>query len=312
MALGHDEEIGGWQGAKHIAEFIHQRLGPRCFEFMWDEGLFVIDRIVPGHRGPVAMICVAEKGSVTLELSVEGTPGHSSAPEFESAVGILANAVSKLERQPLPATLDGPANNMFTALRPGFTFGMKLLVSNLWLFGPLLRRVLAAKHKTSTLVRTTTALTVFQAGSKHNVVPGSAKAIVQHRVHPKDTLDDVQAYDTAVVNDRRVQVKRVGSVPVSPVSSHTHPAFRSLEEVIGLVYPQAAAAPSLFVANSDSRHYWDLARQIYRFNPILLDRDETTRFHGIDERISVRNFAQVVLFCRTFVEVTDTRDAPRN
>ena len=101
LALGHDEEIGGWQGAKNISAWLEKRLGRNAFEFMWDEGLFVIDRIVPGHRGPVAMICVAEKGSVTFELSVEDTPGHSSAPPPETAVGILASAVSKLERQPL-------------------------------------------------------------------------------------------------------------------------------------------------------------------------------------------------------------------
>ena len=199
LALGHDEEVGGHAGAKNIAAWLEQRVGKDAFEFMWDEGLFVIDRVVPMHRGPVAMICVAEKGSLTLDLTVEATPGHSSTPPHETAIGILASAVSKLEKRPLRSVVAGAATNMFTHLVPGFPFPMRLLLSNMWLFGGLLRRVLAAKHKTATLVRTTTALTVFHAGSADNVVPGSAKAVVQHRVHPNDTLDEVEAYDRAVI-----------------------------------------------------------------------------------------------------------------
>lgn len=57
--------------------------------------------------------------------------------------------------------------------------------------------------------------------------------------------------------------------------------------------------------------YWDLAPQIYRFNPISLDVEDTKRFHGIDERIGVTNYAEGVLFMRTFVKATDSRACPR-
>ena len=60
---------------------------------------------------------------------------------------------------------------------------MKIVMSNLWLFGGLVQRILAAKHKTATLVRTTSALTVFRAGLKANVIPAIATAIVNHRAH---------------------------------------------------------------------------------------------------------------------------------
>lgn len=116
-----------------------------------------------------------------------------------------------------------------------------------------MKRILAAKHRTATLVRTTTALTVFHSGDKHNVVPGVAKAIVNHRVHPHDSLEAVRSYDEAVIGDKRVEVKRVNSIPASPVSSATHPAFKTLARTVNAVYPQAGVAPSMFVANSDSR-----------------------------------------------------------
>lgn len=61
-----------------------------------------------------------------------------------------------------------------------------------------------------------------------------------------------------------------------------------------------SVAPGLFVAASDSKHFWGLAKQIYRFNPITLHASETGMFHGDDERIGVDNYAQCVAFFRTF------------
>jgi carboxypeptidase PM20D1 len=60
---------------------------------MLDEGLFIIDGLIPGHKKPIAMVCVAEKGYATFKLSVSVDPGHSSAPPKETAIGILAKAV---------------------------------------------------------------------------------------------------------------------------------------------------------------------------------------------------------------------------
>ncbi len=66
------------------------------------------------------------------------------------------------------------------------------------------------------------------------------------------------------------------------------------------IFPGVAVAPSLFVAASDSKHFWGLAKQIYRFSPATLHVSETQMFHGNDERISLLNYAQSVAFFRTF------------
>ena len=50
------------------------------------------------------------------------------------------------------------------------------------------------------------------------------------------------------------------------------------------------------VANTDTKHYQDLCDAIYRFQPILLTKDDLSRFHGIDERITVKNYAQVHIY----------------
>ena len=297
LCFGHDEEIGGGEGAKRIAEHLARR--GVTFEFMLDEGLFVIDGVVPGHARPVAMVCVGEKGFLTARLTVECEPGHASAPPAEGAIGILARALSRLEKRPMPSHFDA-ARAMLSALGGGFRWPLQLLMANLWLFAPLLRLVFASKPKTATLVRTTTALTVLRAGNKANVLPACASAVVNHRIHPRDTVASTLAHDRRVIADDRVKIEVLQSTEPAPVSSTAHPAFETLRQTVFAIFPHASVAPGLFVAASDSKHFWGLARQIYRFNPVTLHASETSMFHGNDEKIGVENYAELCAFFRAF------------
>ena len=205
--------------------------------------------------------------------------------------------------------------NLLNSTAPGFGWPMRILMSNLWLFAPIVKRVLTAKHKTAAIVRTTTALTVFKAGTKVNVIPKTASCTVNHRVHPGDSIAKVIDYDKKIINDHRVRLERIsgtGEIEPSKVSDHRAPAFGDLKDMVRAVYPEAAVAPSMFLANSDSKHFWDVAPQIFRFNPIKLHITEVKRFHGVDECIRVDGFAKVVLCCKRFFQSTDQRVVPRS
>jgi carboxypeptidase PM20D1 len=149
-------------------------------------------------------------------------------------------------------------------------------------------------------VRTTTALTVFRAGAKENVLPCEATALVNHRIHPADSVDSVLARDRAVVNDARVRIEPTSWTEPSPVSSVGHAAYTHLAACVREIFPGAAVAPGLFVAASDSKHFWGLTDQIFRFSPVTLRNDELDMFHGTNERIGVRNYAKLVAFFRAF------------
>lgn len=73
LAFGHDEEVGGRQGAGEIAKYLENQ-GVQ-FEFVLDEGGVIGKGLVPGVAQPVALIGTAEKGYLTLELSAEGPGG---------------------------------------------------------------------------------------------------------------------------------------------------------------------------------------------------------------------------------------------
>jgi len=310
FAFGHDEERSGTQGAANIAKWFAENVGPRdIFEFMMDEGLFIIDGAVPGHKKPVAFVCVAEKGYLSLKLTVEKEPGHSAAPPAETAIGILAGAVKRIEDSPHEAHFDGPAHDLFGSIRSGFGGAFRFIFSNLWLFEPLLRRLLASKPPTASMVRTTTALTIFKAGMKDNVIPASASAIVNHRIHPRDTIDKVIAWDKKVIADDRVKVEVLGHcIEPAPMSSPSHPAFGVIRDSIHRVFKGACSvAPGLFVAASDSKYYWNLTPQIFRFNPICLRSDEVNMFHGFNERIAIDNYCELVYFCTEVIRGNDKR-----
>src|SRR5262249_2299499 len=138
VAFGHDEEVGGDQGAAAITERLAQR-GVRAW-FSLDEGLAIA---APGASAltsvPLALIGVAEKGFLTLRLTVHAAGGHSSTPPPSTAIGRLARALVRLEQHPLPARSEGVVDDMLRAVAP-HTSGLRRLVLA-WpgLFGPLIR-----------------------------------------------------------------------------------------------------------------------------------------------------------------------------
>lgn len=95
LAYGHDEEVGGAGGAREIAARLKSR--GVTLEMVLDEGGVISDGILPGISGPVALVGIAEKGFVTIELSASGPGGHASLPPRQTAVGILNAAVARLE-----------------------------------------------------------------------------------------------------------------------------------------------------------------------------------------------------------------------
>ncbi|MDP2602912.1 MAG: M20/M25/M40 family metallo-hydrolase, partial [Deltaproteobacteria bacterium] len=161
LAFGHDEEIGGHNGAARIAELLRAR--GVDLEYVLDEGMNIVDGIIPGIAAPAALIGIAEKGYLSLELSVETVGGHSSIPPAGTAIGIISRALHRLEAAPFPARIEGPTRQMLEFLGPEMAWPQRLALANLWIFDPLVRKQLAASPLTNAIMRTTLAPTLFNA-----------------------------------------------------------------------------------------------------------------------------------------------------
>jgi len=297
LAFGQDEEIGGLEGAEKIAQTLKAR-GVQL-EFVEDEGGFVSKGMVPGVSAPVAMIGTSEKGYLSLEMSVETAGGHSSVPPPESSIGILAAAVRKIEKHPMPGHVQGPVGEFLEYAADGASFPMKLVFRNLWLFGPVVQKILESSPDSNATLRTTAAATIFRAGTKDNVMPSRATAVVNFRLLPGDTVASVTEYVRDVVKDPRVKLQPLPGEPPaepSPRSDASAPEFKLMQKTLAQVYPDAIVAPFVFVGATDSKHYAGLTQNIYRFAPMALESEDVARIHGTNERIGVENYARMIRF----------------
>ncbi len=300
LAFGHDEEVDGFEGAGALAQLLRNRSATPWM--VLDEGGAVTHGTIPGVRPPVALVGIAEKGYVSVALSAAGQGGHSSMPPEQTAVGIVADAVRKLEAAPMPARLAGATRNMIDTLSPHMGFGSRLVLANLWAFEGLATLALAAQPTANATVRTTTAVTMIEGGTKDNVLPARARAVVNYRILPGDTVDEVLDHVHEVVDDGRVTVEpvRPGRDP-SPESSVDSDAYAVLSTTIRQVFPGALVAPYLVVGGTDARYYRSLCESTYRFVPIAFADGDRERIHGSNERVSVEGYRKMVRFYGTLI-----------
>ncbi len=295
FAFGHDEEVGGDNGALRIAEELAAR-GVRA-EFVLDEGGSLIRDFLPGLSGPVACVGIAEKGSVAVRLEVRAEGGHSSSPPPHSTIGLLARALTRIEERPMPAKLVAPMQALLEWLAPELSWSYRLVLANLWLSKPLLLRLMQGHAATNAAVRTTAAVTMAGGGVKENVLPSSAWAVVNYRILPGDTIEQVLEHVRKVVDDPAVQVEALPrGREASAVSSPMHPSFQQLAALIRAVFPDSVVAPYLTIGGTDVRHYQRISDQLYRLTPIVVERSDLARLHGTDERVSVENYLRAIEF----------------
>ncbi|KAL7864693.1 hypothetical protein AOLI_G00161130 [Acnodon oligacanthus] len=352
IGLGHDEEVSGFNGAVNIVKVLKSR-GVKL-QYVLDEGLAVLDGIINGLKGPAALIGVSEKGSATVKLSVSMKPGHSSMPPRESCIGILGAAVARLEEYPMPRLFGyGPERAIFEHLAHKFGLPLRFIMSNLWLFTPLLSRVMERRPDMNAFVRTTTAVTMFNSGVKTNVLPSHAEAFVNLRIHSAQTLQEgkdiyhekerskdrslwdplrdsrsrgsmtregdkllpigqvVELIESTIADDR-VKIELVSGFDPLPISSYTEQSFgfQVIKKTLLDMFPQLTVAPGICIGNTDSRHYTDLTKDIYRFAPTWFKPGDAQRFHGINERISPKNYEELVVFYFQLFQNCDIRNLP--
>ena len=295
LAFGHDEETGGHNGAAKIAAQLQAR--QLQFEYILDEGGNILSGLLKNVSAPVALIGIAEKGYLSLALTAETAGGHSAIPPTHSAIGKLSLALAALASNPFPSRLSEPTRQMLEYLGPHMAWPERFLLANLWLFEPVIRHQLERSPLTNAAIRTTLAPTLITGGIQENVLPSKARAVVNLRLLPGDITAAVIERVRKIIADNAITMTplatRVEPSPVTPTSSAS---FQILQRTVREIIPEAIVAPGLLVATTDSRHYATLSKNVFRFFPITLRPGDTERYHGIDERISVEDYARSVRF----------------
>ena len=298
LIFGQDEEIGGLRGAARVAQLFKER--GIHLQFVLDEGLLITDGVLAGLHRPAALVGVAEKGYMSLLLGASATPGHSSMPPPEagqSAIGMLSAALARLEDRQMPLAVRGLSREMFETLAPEMTGVNRVLLSNLWLFRPLVEQQLKKGASTNALLRTTTALTVINAGEADNVLPGRANATVNFRLLPGDTGEAVIEHVTQTIANPAIKIEKApGLSEASKVAATDAAGFQLIGKTLRQLHPDVIVAPGLMIGATDSRHFDAIADNVYKFSPVRAKPEDLKRFHGTNERISTDNYVELIQF----------------
>ncbi|MBP1761222.1 MAG: family metallo-hydrolase [Firmicutes bacterium] len=292
LAFGHDEEVLGTNGAQKIAELLKSRnIVPEC---VIDEGGAVVENTIPGLKGKTALIATAEKGYLTLELSINKESCHSAEPEKQTTIGIICEAIVKLQNNPFPATLHYVEPTLSYGIA-NMDFPYNVVFSNLWLTGGIVEKVLLQDNASAAMLRTTIAPTIIEGGYQDNVLPASAKAIINIRLLPGESVEHAIAKVAKTIDDPNIHIKRIGFSNVAPSPSPTYSqSFIILCRTIKQIFPDTVCIPWMTTGGTDSKHYAVLTPYIYRFTPSFKEKGEIS--HGMDERIPIDNYMQYIEF----------------
>ena len=294
LAFSGGEEVNGKGAVNIVNYFAEHAITPAL---VVDEGGAVVENVFPGVKVPCGMVGIAEKGMMNVQYTVHSGGGHASAPPAKTPITTLASACRKVVEHPFKMAVNKPAGLMFDTLARHSTFLYKLIFSNLWCFKPVLNLICKASGgEMNALVRTTTAFTQMQGSKGRNIIPAEAHMVSNMRLNSSDSVASATAYLKKVVNDDSVEITVLESQEPSPISETDCDAYHKVADTVAETWQGCVVTPYLMVQCSDSRHYRDISRHVYKFSAMDLTAEERKTIHGNNERIRLESIAKAVEF----------------
>jgi carboxypeptidase PM20D1 len=297
FVFGHDEEVSGQKGAKAIVQLFKERgIKPRM---VLDEGGIITTYKVPGLKKTAAVIGIAEKGYLTLDLTIKIAGGHSSMPEKKTAIEEMAKAVYLLNKTPFPAEIGEVVHLFMDYVGPEMPFVSKMAMANRWLFSPIIKNTYSKTPAANAVLRTTSVTTIFNAGIKENLVPGEARATINFRTQPGVSKENVIAHVKKVVGMDSLEINaRANNTESTALANIDDPTFKYLQERISSYKKDIVVAPYLMLGATDGRFFSEITTQVFRFAPFT----DPEGFHGVNERIPVQDFNDGIGFYYQFLK----------
>ncbi len=227
------------------------------------------------------LVQTAEKGIRWMKLRAEGTAGHGSFLNNDNAVTRLAEAVAAVGNHKFDLALTPTVRDFIKAVSDAL--GMELSAEDpetlLAQLGPIARIIGATLSNTANP-------TMLTAGYKHNVIPGTAEAMIDGRFLPgfeDELIKDIEnLLPPGVVREDVVN----GIALEAPFEG---PLVEAMSAAIRAEDPFGTPVPYTVSGGTDAKAFSTLGIKCYGFLPLLLppELDFSAMFHGVDERVPV-------------------------
>lgn len=331
LAFGCDEEISGENCGRPISSFLREKYGDDGIYLIMDEGSSGIQR---EFNTSFAMVSTAEKGYLDVGINVTGPGGHASNPPDHNVIGVMSEIVLEIENHPFSGKvtsqnpmlgfLECAAVHASSSLPPSVSKTLPRVVTNDTTAQQKLARELDEMRY---YFRTSQSVGKINGGVKINAIPEAVSTMINLRLAVETSVAEVEEHYERLIRPiaqkhgmvfegfhsdhtspdlKKISLVGVDALEPAPVSPVNAESFRVLAGTIqNTLKPlegddKLVVTPYLMPANTDTKFFWPLTRNIYRFTPINLVQN-LNRAHTTDEFIRAKEFVREPLFFATLI-----------
>lgn len=298
------EEVGG-DGAPKIVEWLKSR-GVKL-AMLSDEGGGIISEPIGGIPGNFAMVGVYEKGTGDLKFTARSSGGHASAPPKNSPLARLAKFIARVEKKtPMMVKFSPEVEEMFNRLSVYAGFPLRFVLGNLWLFKPVLKKVLPLiSPQAAAMLQTTVAFTTQKGSDGLNIIPQEAYVTANLRFIPHQKVKESVDVLTNLAAKYQLETEVIHAMDPSPSLNLNGRAFKLTEAAIARTFPGLPASPYVVTGATDCRFYNDVCDNCVRFSPIIMGPAQMKGMHGIDEHLETNCLPGAVDYYKNIIKMQE-------
>ena len=341
LAFGYDEEAAG-KGAEEISEYLVNKYGSDSILQIIDEG----DEGYQDIEGVKLILpATGEKGHLNSVIDLFTPGGHLSVPPRHTSIGIMSQLITKIEDKEFSPILtnNNPVLGQLYCLAEHSKILNKSIKGDILkaqIDQNANQRVveyLSKDAETKYLITTSQAVDIIEGGVKSNALPEHVSVVVNSRIAVEENVNTVVSKLKAdistiadkfnlglIIDNQEIieptehgyfnysLIESLEPAPVSPINGESWNIFggslRYLYE--DLIFPDSndtfIVAPFLSTGNTDTKSYWDLTRNIYRYQPSIATKN--SNIHSIDEKLDFEGHFHIIAFYYYYLQLVDGKD----
>ena len=317
ILVSESDEENGATGVQWLLQHAYSKIDA---EFALNEGGSNFDS---GGVRHVYQVQTAEKIPTRILLTARGIQGQGSLPRPDNALVKLARALLKIVDFDQPVKLSQTTRKYLRDLAklPDYEWILPLLpkLDNPSTAAAAANQIRARNPELETMIRTSISPTQFRAGTRFNIIPNSAEALLDVRRLPNETREEILARFRQVINDPAIEVSLAlgPQMPATDSSALNSALYKAMETVFNRVHPEDLVLPYMSRGSTDGSYLRARGMPVYGVPLFMIDPADN-RYHSVDERIAVKTLQDgTELLWQIVLEVaggggvpSDARDKP--